>query len=62
MKKILFILTTVLLLCSCGSFKELNKEEKFSLLYKADVLRKKDAREEINKIYQDLDKYIAEGD
>lgn len=60
MKKILFILTTVLLLCSCGSFKELNKEEKFSLLYKADVLRKKDTREEINKIYQDLDKYIAE--
>lgn len=60
MKKVLFALTTIFLLCSCGSFKEMSKEEKFSLLYRADILRKKDAREEINKIYQSLDKYIAE--
>lgn len=62
MKKILFILTTVFLLCSCGNFKELSKEEKFSLLYKAEILRKRDAREEINKIYEVLDKYIAKND
>lgn len=62
MKKILFIFSTILILCSCGKYKELNKEEKFSLLYRAEILQKKDAREEVNKIYKDLDKYIAKND
>ena len=62
MKKLLVILTTVFLMCSCGSFKELSREEKFSLVYKAEILRKKDAREKINKIYEGLNKYIAEND
>lgn len=62
MKKLLVVLTTVFLMCSCGSFKELSREEKFSLVYKAEILRKKDAREEINKIYEELDKHIAEND
>ena len=62
MKKILFIFSTILILYSCGKYKELNKEEKFSLLYRAEVLQKKDAREEVNKIYKDLDKYISKND
>lgn len=62
MRKILFIFSTILILCSCGKYKELNKEEKFSLLYRAEILQKKDAREEVNKIYKDLGKYIAKND
>lgn len=62
MKKILFIFSTILILCSCGKYKELNKEEKFSLLYEAEILQKKDAREEVNKIYKSLGKYIAKND
>lgn len=62
MKKILVVLTMAFLMCSCGNFKELSREEKFSLVYNAEILRKRDAREEINKIYEELDKYIAKND
>lgn len=62
MKKILLIFSTLLFLTSCGGYKELTKEEKFSLLYQAEVLQKKEAREELNKIYESIDKYIAKND
>lgn len=62
MKKILTILFIGLLLCSCGRYKELNKEEKFKLLYEAEVLHKKEARKEVKKIYEKINKYIEKKD
>lgn len=53
MKKILIIFLTGILLSSCG-YKKLNYEEKFTLLYKAEILKQKDARVEINKIYSKI--------
>lgn len=62
MKKIIVTFSMLMLFLSCGKYKELNKEEKYSLLYKAEILQKKDARKEVNKIYKSLDKYIAKND
>lgn len=62
MKKLLSVLIITIFLCSCGSYKELSREEKFTLLYRAEILRQKEAREEINKIYQEINKYIAKND
>ncbi|WP_300393590.1 hypothetical protein [Fusobacterium sp.] len=56
MKKILTVLALGILLSSCG-YKEVDKKEKFKLLYEAEVLQKKDAREKMNKINKKLSKY-----
>ena len=48
MKKFFTAAVIGILFCSCG-YKELSREEKFKLLYEAEILQKKDAREELNK-------------
>lgn len=61
MKKIFTALVLGILLCSCG-YKELDRKEKFKLLYEAEILQKKDAREKLNKIYKNLYKYVSKND
>lgn len=58
MKKILTAVVIGILFCSCG-YKELSKEEKFKILYEAEVLQKKDAREKLNKIYKKIEERIT---
>ena len=53
MKKFFTAAVIGILFCSCG-YKELSREEKFKLLYEAEILQKKDAREELNKIYKKI--------
>ena len=61
MKKFFTAAFIGILFCSCG-YKELSREEKFKLLYEAEILQKKDAREKLNKIYKKIGEKAAKND
>ena len=61
MKKFFTAAVIGILFCSCG-YKELSREEKFKLLYEAEILQKKDAREKLNKIYKKIGEKAAKND
>ena len=52
MKNTLLILMLSTLFISCGSYEKLNKEEKFALLYEAEILQKKEARNDMDEIME----------
>ena len=62
MKNTLLILMLSTLFISCGSYEKLNKEEKFALLYEAEILQKKEARERVKEIYKKIDRDIEKKD
>lgn len=62
MRNIVLILMLNTLFISCGNYEKLNKEEKFTLLYEAEVLQKREARKRVKEIFKNLDKDIEEKD